>query len=380
MKLGAYGMLRFLFLFDYARFSYEPYILALCLVGIFIASFIAVRQTDMKRIIAYSSIVHMNFALLGYFSNTVYGLIGGTLIMVSHGIVSSALFLLIGVLYDRYHTRSVIYFGGLVTVMPLFAYFFFMFTISNISFPGTSNFIGEILVLVGLGIAPLKPVLIIGAFSTFFGIVFSILLYNRVVFGNLKYAFISKFEDVTRRESSVLIVLVALNLLMGLNPNALIVLLDASIKSIVYQTMGYVLEHAFYLDVHYYYSPHIVDDWTVTMMEIVTNRDYYDEYHYMVARDSTYTLAQFKQELGVRGLLTNCSLPDFANAMEGSFGTWLADAHAEIGLQYTIIDFMHDATLIRREVYLENFKLYNTSFMYLFLLDFMFCDYKGDDL
>ena len=123
LKLGAYGMLRFLFLFDFARFSYEPYILALCLVGIFIASFIAIRQTDMKRIIAYSSIVHMNFALLGYFSNTVYGLVGGTLLMVSHGIVSSALFLLIGVLYDRYHTRSVLYFGGLVTVMPLFAYF-----------------------------------------------------------------------------------------------------------------------------------------------------------------------------------------------------------------------------------------------------------------
>ena len=321
MKLGAYGMLRFLFLFDFARFSYEPYILALCLVGIFIASFIAIRQTDMKRIIAYSSIVHMNFALLGYFSNTVYGLIGGTLLMVSHGIVSSALFLLIGVLYDRYHTRSVIYFGGLVTVMPLFAYFFFMFTISNISFPGTSNFIGELIVLIGLGIAPLKPVLILGAFSTFFGIVFSILLYNRVVFGNLKYTFISKFEDVSRREYSVLVVLFALNMLMGLNPNALIVYLDASIKSLVYQTMGYILEHAFYLDMHYYYSHNAGDDWTVTMMEIVTNRDYYDEYHYMVARDPLYTLAQFKQELGIRGLLTNCSLPDFACAMEGSFGT-----------------------------------------------------------
>ena len=167
---------------------------------------------------------------------------------------------------------------------------------------------------------------------------------------------------------------------MGLNPNALIVLLDASIKSLVYQTMGYILEHAFYLDIHYYYSPHVVDDWTVTMMEIVTNRDYYDEYHYIVARDATFTLAQYKQELAVRGLLTNISLPDFAGAMEGSFASWLADAHAEIGLHYTIVDFMHDATLIRREVYLENLKLYNTSFMYLFLLDFMFCDYKGEDL
>ena len=235
-------MLRFLFLFDYAKFSYEPYVLAICVVSILLASLIAIRQLDMKRIIAYSSIAHMNFALLGYFSNTVYGMMGGTLLMVSHGIVSSALFLLIGVLYDRYHTRSVLYYGGLATVMPLFAFFFFMFTISNFSFPGTSNFIGELVVLIGLGYAALKAVLIVGAVSTFFGLVYSILLYNRITFGNLKYAFINKFTDVNRREYGVLALLLVLNMIMGIVPGPVIAPISLSIESLVYSTMGFMLE------------------------------------------------------------------------------------------------------------------------------------------
>jgi len=215
LKLGAYGMLRFLFSFDAAKLVFQPYVLTLCLISIFIGSFIAIRQLDMKRIIAYSSIAHMNFALLGFFSNNLFGMTGGLLLMVSHGIVSSALFLLIGVLYDRYHTRSVLYYGGLVTTMPLFATFFFIFIISNFSFPGTSNFVGELLVFIGLGMTPAKLVFILGAISTFFGLVYSLLLYNRVTFGNLKYLNIQKFTDVNRREFSVLVVLVILSTAMG---------------------------------------------------------------------------------------------------------------------------------------------------------------------
>jgi proton-translocating NADH-quinone oxidoreductase chain M len=236
LKLGAYGMLRFLFIFENAKLEFQPYVLTICLISIFLASFIAIRQLDMKRIIAYSSIAHMNFALLGYFSNNLFGMAGGTLLMVSHGLVSSALFLLIGVLYERYHTRSVLYYGGLVTVMPLFATFFFLFTISNFSFPGTSNFIGELFVFIGLGLTPAKVVFILGAVSTFFGLVYSLLLYNRVTFGNLKHLSIQKFTDITRREFGVLFVLLALSTAMGFFPNILIEPITASLTALTHNT------------------------------------------------------------------------------------------------------------------------------------------------
>lgn len=236
LKLGGYGMLRFLFLFNYARYYYQPLILTLCLISILFSSMMALRQLDMKRIIAYSSIAHMNFALLGYFSNTIYGIMGGTLLMVSHGIVSSALFLLVGVLYDRYHTRNIYYYGGLVQIMPLFALFFFIFTISNFSFPGTSNFIGELLVLVGLGQAAQKFVLIIAALSTLFGLVYSILLFNRIVFGNLKTNYIKAFSDMTRQEFYILTPLLILNIVMGLVPNPIITTCYFTLKNLVYIT------------------------------------------------------------------------------------------------------------------------------------------------
>lgn len=236
LKLGAYGMLRFLFVFDSAKFAFQPYVLALCLISIYLASFIAVRQLDMKRIIAYSSIAHMNFALLGYFSNNLFGLTGGTLLMVSHGLVSSALFLLIGVLYDRYHTRSVLYYGGLVTAMPLFATLFFIFTISNFSFPGTSNFIGEIVTIFGLGMSPNRLVFILGALSTFIGLVYSLLLYNRVTFGNLKYLAIQKFTDITRREFGFLAVLALFSTAMGFVPNVIIEPITAALTALTHNT------------------------------------------------------------------------------------------------------------------------------------------------
>ena len=156
--------------------------------------------------------------------------------MVSHGIVSSALFLLVGVLYDRYHTRNIYYYGGLVQIMPLFALFFFIFTISNFSFPGTSNFIGELLVLVGLGQAAQKFVLIIAALSTLFGLVYSILLFNRIVFGNLKTNYIKAFSDMTRQEFYILTPLLILNIVMGLVPNPIITTCYFTLKNLVYIT------------------------------------------------------------------------------------------------------------------------------------------------
>lgn len=209
-------MVRFLFIFEKTTFFFIPIVATLCIMSIFFSSFIAIRQLDMKRIIAYSSIAHMNFAILGLFSLNYYGVIGGLLMMVSHGLVSSALFLLVGILYDRYHTRNILDYGGIVTVMPLFGTFFFLFIISNVSFPGTSNFVGEFIVLVGLANTPFKVIFILAALSLFFCMVYSLSILNRVTFGNLKSISIQKFKDINRREFSLLMVLFIINLAVGL--------------------------------------------------------------------------------------------------------------------------------------------------------------------
>lgn len=151
LKLGGYGFIRILLpLFPLATKYFSPLIYTMALISIIYSSIIALRQMDIKRIIAYSSIAHMNLVVLGIFSNTLYGVVGAIFLMIAHGIVSGALFLLIGVLYDRYHTRLLNYYGGLVQVMPMFSTIFLFFSLANLSFPGTCNFIGELLILIGV--------------------------------------------------------------------------------------------------------------------------------------------------------------------------------------------------------------------------------------
>jgi NADH:ubiquinone oxidoreductase subunit 4 (subunit M) len=151
LKLGGYGFLRFsLPLFPDGSLIFAPLLYTLCALGVLYGSLSTIRQIDLKRIIAYSSVAHMNLAVLGLFSLQEQGLAGSIYLMIGHGVVSSALFLSVGVLYDRHHTRLLRYYGGLVTVMPLLATFFLLFTLANMGFPGTSNFLGELLVFVGL--------------------------------------------------------------------------------------------------------------------------------------------------------------------------------------------------------------------------------------
>tara|TARA_R110001592_G_scaffold326921_1_gene607930 strand:- start:4892 stop:5290 length:399 start_codon:yes stop_codon:yes gene_type:complete len=127
-----------------------PFIFTFCIIAIIYSSLTTIRQIDLKKIIAYSSVAHMNFALLGFFLNNSQGFEGSLYLMLGHGLVSSALFLTIGILYDRYHTRNILYYGGLVQMMPIFSIFFFFFTLGNIGFPSTVNFVGEFLILIGL--------------------------------------------------------------------------------------------------------------------------------------------------------------------------------------------------------------------------------------
>ena len=151
LKLGGFGFLRFsLPLFPFASLYFSPLIFILSLIAIIYGSLTTLRQIDLKKIIAYSSISHMGFVTLGIFSLTLNGIEGSILLMLSHGLISSAMFSCIGILYDRYGTRSLKYFSGLVQVMPLFTIFFMFFSFANISFPGTSSFIGELLILSGL--------------------------------------------------------------------------------------------------------------------------------------------------------------------------------------------------------------------------------------
>jgi proton-translocating NADH-quinone oxidoreductase chain M len=151
LKLGGYGFLRFsLSMLPNASIFFIDLVSILCVVSIVYGSLTAIRQIDLKKIIAYSSIAHMNLVVLGLFSFSQQGLEGSVYLMLAHGIVSSALFLCVGVIYDRHHTRLLKYYSGLVQIMPFFTTCFFLFTLANMSFPGTSNFVGEVLVLTGV--------------------------------------------------------------------------------------------------------------------------------------------------------------------------------------------------------------------------------------
>jgi proton-translocating NADH-quinone oxidoreductase chain M len=215
LKLGSYGFLRFsLPLMPNASFFFSPLVYTIAVISIIYTSFTAIRQTDFKRIVAYTSIAHMNLVIIGIFSFNVIGLEGSILQSLSHGFVASALFLIIGVVYDRYRTRIVQYYGGLANTMPLYSSVFLFFTMANISFPGTSSFIGEFLILIG-SFRITKVVTFLAATSVVIGGVYSLWLLNRVLYGNLKTQYIIKFLDLNFREITIFIPLIFGTLIVG---------------------------------------------------------------------------------------------------------------------------------------------------------------------
>jgi len=186
LKLGGYGFLRFsLPMFPEATLFFTPFIYTISSIAVMYVSLTTLRQIDLKRIIAYSSVAHMNFVTIGMFTLTLQGLEGSIVLMLSHGLVSSALFLGIGVLYDRYHTRLLGYYSGFAQIMPLFCLFFGFFTFANISIPGTSSFIGEFLVLIGIWESNFFITLLVTT-GVIFGALYALWLYNRIAFGSLK--------------------------------------------------------------------------------------------------------------------------------------------------------------------------------------------------
>ena len=235
LKLGGYGFLRFtLPLFPTACLYFSPLIFLLSLIAIIYGSLTTLRQIDLKKIIAYSSISHMGFVTLGIFSLNVNGIEGSIILMLSHGVISSAMFFCIGILYDRYGTRILKYYGGLVQVMPLFVVFFMFFSFSNISFPGTSSFIGEFLILLGI-----SKISLLLTFLSLLGIIFSasyaIWLLNRISFGSLKTFYSLYFQDISRKEFFILILLGFNVLWLGIYPNSFLNLIHFSSFSLFQQ-------------------------------------------------------------------------------------------------------------------------------------------------
>jgi proton-translocating NADH-quinone oxidoreductase chain M len=218
LKLGGYGFLRFSIpMFPEATIFFTPLVYTMSVLAIIYASLTTLRQVDLKKIIAYSSVAHMNFCTIGMFTLNVQGIEGSILLMLSHGIVSSALFLCIGVLYDRHHTRIVKYYSGLVHTMPLFVVTFCVFTLANLSLPGTSSFVGEFLILVG-AYQSNTVTTFLAATGMVLGGAYSVWLFNRVCFGNLKMFSLQGFRDMDRRETFIFIPLLFLTFFMGVYP------------------------------------------------------------------------------------------------------------------------------------------------------------------
>ena len=233
LKLGGYGFIRFsLTLLPLASNYFIPFIFLLSLLATIYASLSTLRQVDLKKSIAYSSIAHMGLVTLGLFSESCIGLEGSIFLMISHGLVSSSLFLCIGILYDRYKTRIIKYYGGLVQYMPLFSSFFLFFTFANIGFPGTSSFIAEFLILLSVYLLQ-SNVVIFAGISVILSAAYSIWLYNRVCFGFLKTYYILKFQDLTRREFWILSPFLLLILWFGLYTNMILGSLHFSILNII---------------------------------------------------------------------------------------------------------------------------------------------------
>nr|YP_010042078.1 NADH dehydrogenase subunit 4 [Diplophyllum taxifolium]QPB46132.1 NADH dehydrogenase subunit 4 [Diplophyllum taxifolium] len=233
LKLGTYGFLRFSIpMFPEATLYFTPFIYALSVIAIIYTSLTTIRQIDLKKIIAYSSVAHMNFVTIGMFSLNIQGIEGSILLMSSHGLVSSALFLCVGALYDRHKTRIVKYYGGLVSTMPIFSTIFSSSTLANMSLPGTSSFIGEFLILVG-AFQRNSLVATLAALGMILGAAYSLWLYNRVVFGNFKPNFLLKFSDLNRREVLIFLPFIAGVIWMGVYPEVFLECMHTSVSNLV---------------------------------------------------------------------------------------------------------------------------------------------------
>ncbi|MGH6715750.1 MAG: NADH-quinone oxidoreductase subunit M [Bradyrhizobium sp.] len=233
LKMGGYGFLRFsLPMFPLASHYFTPLIFALSAIAIIYTSLVALMQEDMKKLIAYSSVAHMGFVTMGIFAGTIQGVAGGVFQMISHGIVSGALFLCVGIVYDRMHTREIAAYGGLVNRMPLYALVFLVFTMANVGLPGTSGFVGEFLALIGTFRVSL-PTTVFATTGVILSAAYALWLYRKIVFGSLVRPSLMTIKDMTLRECLTLFPLVALTILLGVYPKPVLDISAASVQQLV---------------------------------------------------------------------------------------------------------------------------------------------------
>jgi len=233
LKMAGYGFIRFsIGLFPIASENFVPLIYTLSLIAIVYTSLVALMQDDMKKLIAYSSVAHMGFVTLGIFTMTQQGLEGSIIQMISHGLVSAALFLCVGVVYDRMHSRLIITYGGIVSVMPKYAILFMVFTLAAVGLPGTTGFVGEFLILMG---AFQKSFLVatIASLGVILGAAYMLWLYKRVIFGELINKDLLKMLDLNKSEIFILISLAIPVLFFGFYPEPLLNTIEISISNLI---------------------------------------------------------------------------------------------------------------------------------------------------
>ncbi len=233
LKMAGYGFIRFsLGLFPVASEVFTPLIYTLSVIAIIFTSFIALMQEDMKKLIAYSSVAHMGFVTLGIFTLQQQGIEGSIIQMISHGLVSAALFLCVGVVYDRMHSRLIKSYGGIVTIIPKYSILFMLFTLAALGLPGTSGFIGEFLILMG-AFKDNFLVAVIASFGVILGAAYMLWLYKRVVFGKLVNEDLKQMVDLNRSEYLILTFLAVPTLFFGFYPEPLFNTIEVSVSDLI---------------------------------------------------------------------------------------------------------------------------------------------------
>jgi len=235
LKMAGYGFMRFsITLFPIASEYFTPLIFTLSIIAIIYTSLVALMQDDMKKLIAYSSVAHMGFVTIGIFSLTKQGLEGSIIQMISHGLVSAALFLCVGVLYDRYHSRMISSYGGIVNIMPKYAFVFMIFSLAALGLPGTSGFVGEFLVLIGIFQKNIL-VAVLASIGVILAATYMLWLYRRVVFGKLTNSEIKEMPDLNKTELYILGSIVSLILFFGVYPSPLLDTINVSVTNLIEQ-------------------------------------------------------------------------------------------------------------------------------------------------
>ncbi len=233
LKFGGYGFLRFsLPMFPIASADFTPFIFGLSVIAIIYTSLVALAQEDMKKLIAYSSVAHMGFVTMGCFAANQQGIEGAIFQMLSHGVVSAALFLVVGIVYDRIHSREISTYGGLVHRMPFYAFIFMVFMLASVGLPGTSGFVGEFLILIGT-FQVNTWVALLGATGVIIGAAYMLYLYRRVIFGELTKEDLKKILDVSPREIAVFAPLILIVFFMGIYPIPFLDVMHSSVENLL---------------------------------------------------------------------------------------------------------------------------------------------------